>query len=304
MACVAFDLDETIGNFQAIGILANLWSVDDLNTPEQLQGNPFTPSRDLKTKLERVKETFANYILRDKNLLDMIIRPNIGELFEPLLAAKRSKHLKTMIIYSNTGNKFSVELAERLLEQMFGPNLFSLKADWWHPLRRADKVVVQGEVITHKRIETLQLLFQKALKTKKSIPLGNILFIDDRSPRHTLIQQVPQGLSYLVPTAFHPTIPVKQKDHLLFMAFAAMEQHGLFENPEYLQSKFCNRTIHVSYPPMPPVKIKGVIELFRAVGTLFMDVEGAPWQPDSAALRKGVKEYLQNVRSSSVCCTV
>jgi hypothetical protein len=298
MACVAFDLDETIGNFQAIGILANLWSIDDLNTPEQLQGDQFKPSPSLKTILNRVKDTFAGYILRDKILLDMIIRPNIGELLEPLLAAKRSKHLKTMIIYSNTGNKFTVELAEHLLEHMFKvPNLFSVTADWWHPLRRADRVVIDREVIMHKRIETLQLLFQKALKTKKSIPLGNILFIDDRSPRHTLIQQVPQGLTYLVPTAFRPTIPDKQKEYFLFMAFAAMEKHGLFENPEYLQSKFCNRTIHVSYPPMRPVKINGVLELFRAVSTLFMDVEGIPWQPDSAALRKGVKEYLQNVRS-------
>ena len=303
MACVAFDLDETIGNFQAINFLANLWSVDDLNTPEQARGSQFKPSQALKNKLERVKETFANYILRDKNILDLIIRPNIGELLEPLLAAKRSRHLKTMVIYSNTGNKFSVELAEKLLEQMFGPNLFSVKADWWHPLRRADKVVVEGDVIMHKRIETLQLLFQKGLKSKKSIPLRNILFIDDRSPRHTLIQQVPEGLTYLVPTAFRPTIPPKQKEYILFMAFAAMEQHGLFENPEYLASKFCNRTIYLSYPPMAPVKVDGIVKLFRVIATLLMDVEGESWESDSAVLRKGVKEYLQNVRPTTSCCT-
>jgi hypothetical protein len=235
--------------------------------------------------------------MRDKTILNLILRPNIHELLDPLLAAKRSRHLKTMIIYSNTGVKYTVELAEQILERVFkAPNLFSIKADWWHPLRGADRAIVRGQEIRHKRIETLQLLFQRGLKSKKKIPLGNILFIDDRIPRHTLVQQIPDGLTYLVPTAFQPTIPDKQKEYLLFMAFAAMEHHGLFENDEYLQSPFCHRTIYLVEPPNTSVKVDNIVELFSAVGRLVMALEGRPWVPDSALLRKGVKDFLQNVK--------
>ena len=58
MACVAFDLDETIGHFRALWYVASFWSIDYINTLEQRDGKaPFTPSAALKTTLERVKET-------------------------------------------------------------------------------------------------------------------------------------------------------------------------------------------------------------------------------------------------------
>ena len=298
MACVAFDLDETIGHFRALWYISSFWSTDDINTAEQRLSAPiFTPSPVLARTLERVKETFANYLLRDKEILRLIIRPNIGELLEPLLAAKRSRHLKTMIIYSNTGVSYTIELAQYLLEQMFKVRkLFSLTADWWNPLRTADKTIVQGGVIMHKRIETLQKLFQKALQTKKKIPLGNILFIDERSPRHTLAQQVPDGLTYLVPTEFRPLMSPKQKEYLLFMAFAAMQEHGLLENKEYLESRFCHRTLRLSYPLEKDIPIDSLQELFTAVTQCVMSVDGVPWKSDSAALRKAVREYLKEVK--------
>ena len=295
MACVAFDLDETIGSFRAIWHLASFWSLDYINSVEQRESAPpFIPSAALHRTLELVKDTFANYLLHDKEILDLVIRPNIGELLRPLLAAKRSRHLKTMIIYSNTGISYTIELAERLLEQIFkAPKLFSLAADWWHPLRSADKTAVQGGLIMHKRIETLQKLFQKATQTKKKIPLGNILFIDERSPRHTLVQQIPGGLTYLVPTEFRPAMSFRQKEYLLFMAFAAMEQHGLLDNSEYLESPFCHRTIRLSDTD---IRVDGVQDLFAAVTRCVVSVEGAPWKSDSAALRKAVREFLAQVK--------
>jgi hypothetical protein len=174
--------------------------------------------------------------------------------------------------------------------------LFSVKADWWHPLRTADKVVVQGHQVMHKRIETLQRLFQKGLKSKKNIPLRNILFIDDRTPRHTLIQQVPEGLTYLVPTAFQPSMTKLQKEYLLFMAFAALQEHGLFEDKEYLESRFCNRTLIFSYPEYKSIPVRSITELFAAVSSLIFATEGMPWESDSAALRKGVREFLAQVK--------
>jgi hypothetical protein len=190
---------------------------------------------------------------------------------------------------------YTLDLAEYLLEQMFNsPKLFSVKADWWHPLRTADRVIIRGEQIMHKRSETLQLLFQKGLKSKKKIPLGNILFVDDRVPRHTLVQQIPEGLTYLVPTPFQPMIPDRLKEYILFMAFGAMQQHGLLDNKEYLDSRFCHRTINLT--KNTGVHVDSLAELFGAVSGFLLSVEGVPWKSDSAALRKGVRDFLQQVR--------
>ena len=298
MACVAFDLDWTIGNFDLLWYLAPLWSLEDINTSEQRNGiAPFVPSRSLQTTLERVKETFANYLLRDKAILDLILRPNLHEVLDPLLEGKRSRHVKTMIIYSNTGSPYTVELAQYLLERIFKtPKLFSIAADWWHPLRAADRSIVEGAVIMHKRIETLQLLFQKGLKTKKKIPLSNILFIDDRSPRHTLVQQIPDGLTYLVPTPFRPEMTKEQKEYLLFLAFGAMQEHGLFENKEYLESRFCHRKIIFSYPEYSVKTVDSLHELFQTIASHMLTVKGAPWTSDSAALKSAVKAFLQQAK--------
>jgi hypothetical protein len=277
--------------------LANLWSIEHINTKEQLAGQaPFTPSRSLQTSLERVQLTFANYLLRDKDLMNLILRPNIHELMNPILEAKKSRHVKTIIIYSNTRVGYTMDLAEYLLEQTFKvPRLFSVKADWWHPLRGADRTYHGNTVYTHKRIETLQLLFQKGLKTKKSIPLRNILFVDDRSPRHTLVQQIPGGLHYLVPTAFHPSMSVAQKEYIVFLAFGALHEHGLLENKEYLDSRFCSRTIHFSETIR--VRIENFGQLFACVKDAIMSSTGMPWKSDSAALRAGVKAFLQQAKS-------
>jgi hypothetical protein len=80
------------------------------------------------------------------------------------------------------------------------------------------------------------------------------------------------------------------------MAFAAMETHGLFYNEENLKSPFCHRTIYLVEPPNTSLKVDSVVELFSAVGRLVMGLEGSPWLPDSATLRKGIKDFLQNVK--------
>jgi hypothetical protein len=87
-----------------------------------------------------------------------------------------------------------------------------------------------------------------------------------------------------------------QKEYLLFMAFAALQEHGLFENKEYLESRFCHRTLTVSYPEHREITVRGVAELFGAIGNLVFAVEGQPWQSDSAVLRKSVREFLAQVK--------
>jgi len=149
-------------------------------------------------------------------------------------------------------------------------------------------------VYTHKRIETLQVLFQKALKTKKKIPVNNILFIDDKRPRHTLVQQIPEGLHYIVPTPYNPPMSAEQKEFILFMAFGALQEHGLLENEEYLNSPFCSRTIHFSEEVA--VRVENFIQLFSCVKGVIMAAGGEPWKSDSAALRAGVRAFLKQVK--------
>jgi len=139
MAYVAFDLDNTLGFFELTNPLAFLWSPDFLENPEQSAVNQrLEISSKLNTKLKRARATFADSLLNDSDLLSLVIRPNIDAILVPLL--KNKKKLKAVIIYSNTGVTYSMELAKYLIEKKFrAPGLISLMADHWHPLRVADR---------------------------------------------------------------------------------------------------------------------------------------------------------------------
>jgi len=297
MACVAFDLDSTLGFFGVVNPLAYLWSVDHLMNPEQLRVNsPKKMSSMLLRQLEDAKRIFADKLLKDDELLATVIRPNIDALLTPLLEARRSKHLKTIIIYSNTSVSYSVELAKYLLEQLFQTNIFSLEADHWHPLRDADHVHEKKNEYVEplKTIETLQKLFKKALHQKKTVPLNNILFVDDRLPKHTLQEQEQEGLTYIVPTAFSSPVTMKQKNRIFRLAQLALYESGLSQNREYLASGFCNRNIPYDYTKDIP--LKGLNELVGFVAHSMKDVKGFEWRPDTAALTRKVHKFLNQVK--------
>lgn len=297
MACVAFDLDSTLGFFGVVNPLAYLWSVDDLTNPEQLRVNtPKKMSPMLLRQLEDAKRIFADKLLKDDELLATVIRPNIDALLTPLLEARKSQHLKTIIIYSNTSVSYSVDLAKYLLEQLFQTNIFSLEADHWHPLRDADHIHEKNNKYVEplKTIETLQKLFKKALHQKKDVPLNNILFVDDREPKHTLQGQEQGGLTYIVPTAFSSPVTMKQKDKIFRLAQMTLYESGLSQNKEYLASGFCNRNIPYDYTKDFP--LKGLSELVGFVAHYMKDVKGFEWTPDTAALTRQVRKFLNKVK--------
>jgi len=280
MACVAFDLDNTLGFFDIIKPLALLW--DEGSHPI---------SHLLKRKLQGARSTFATYLLNDPKILATLLRPNLDAMILPLLQAKQSRRLKTVIIYSNTGVGYSVELAIFLIETIYKcPRFFALGADAWHPLRKLDhKDDIPGEYTEpYKTIETLQLLFQKAMHSKKSVPLRNILFVDDRRPKHVLKAQEVDGLTYIVPSRFIPTVTDQQKRYILFMAYLSLEQNGLLTNKEYLASKLCNRDNH----------IRGFTDLFAHVSDCIEGIHTATkaWVADTASISSQMREFLHQIQ--------
>ena len=292
MAYVAFDLDRTLGFFEIVGPLAFLWSKEFLSNPEQSANNSsIRMSRKLEIQLARARETFARSLLGEPKLLFTVLRPDLAELIQPLL---KSPKFKSAIIYSNTGVSYSVELGKFLIEKYYkAPNFFSLTADHWHPLRDEDLTGKFEE--PKKTIGTLQKLFRRAAHRRNDVPIKNILFVDDRVPKHELAYQEKEGLTYLNIHPFVPSIKDKQRDHILFLAVSALDKHGLLKSTEYLESGFCHRDIPYDYTKHHP--IRGFRELLSFVKTAMFEVEVGPtrWREEVTYIRKTMKEYLENV---------
>lgn len=296
MAYVAFDLDNTLGFFGLTNKLGNLWSKEAISNPEQSTG-PVRISRKLEIKLARARECFAKALLKD-NILFTVLRPNLDAMILPLLEAKRKRKLKSVIIYSNTGSDYSMELAKYLIEEHYKcRGFFNLMANHWHPLRADDhRDAVPGKYVEpHKTIQTLQKLFKRATYEKGPVPPSNILFVDDRYPKHDLKAQEPEGLTYLVPSRFVPPLEGRQSNYLLFLAINALNEQGLLSSDEYLSSPFCNRNL--IYDFTRHIKIRGIGDLIDYIG-VEMNNEEAPersWRSDTAHIKDVMETFLQEI---------
>jgi hypothetical protein len=298
MAYVAFDLDNTLGFFELTNPLAFFWSPDFLENPEQSAVNHrLEISNKLNNKLKKARKIFADSLLQDSNMLSLVIRPNIDSLLIPLLKAK--KRVKTVIIYSNTGVTYSMELAKYLIEKKFKwPGLFSLMADHWHHLRIADRprYVPQGRYVQpEKTIKTLQLLFRNAVGEKTLPPIDKIMFVDDRNPKHKLQEQEKDGLTYIVPTSFFPNPSMYQKKTIMFLALEALNRAGLLSDEEYLSSGFCNRVIPYDWTKRQ--RVTGFTSLYSYVWDRVTELhpEENIWIPDTISLQRQVQHFLQNI---------
>ena len=298
MAYVAFDLDATLGFFEITNPLSYLWSPDWLNNPEQSAANQrLLLSPKLKVRLARARTIFANSLLTNEDILNVVLRPDLDVVINPLVEAKRAKKLKSVIIYSNTSATYSMELAKHLIEKRYrAPHLFSLMADHWHPLRTADRhPSPDGKYIQpEKTLKTLQLLFRTATKSSVTPATDKIMFMDDRIPKHKLEAQEADGLTYIVPSAFYPRVSDLQRKRILFLAFEALSRAGLLYDDEYLKSGFCHRVIPYNYTERETVK--GFAELLSYVWARMQAVEAnTDWKSDTASLKAKVKKYLDNI---------
>ena len=296
MAYVAFDLDNTLGFFELTNPLAFLWSPDFLENPEQSAPNArLELSARLHNKLKQARNRFADNILKDPELLNLILRPNLDVIIPQLVRAKKQKKLKSVIIYSNTGVTYSMELMKYLVEKKYkAPNLIMDMADHWHPLRVADRprYVPEGRYVQpEKTLKTLQILFKAATGEKKPPPPDKILFMDDRDPKHKLEANEAEGLTYVVPSAFHPRITDYHRRAVLFLALEALHKCELLSDDSYLQSGFCHRLI--PYEHVKRFRVDGFPTLFEYVSEQINKVESGIWIPDTIALEKQFYIFLK-----------
>ena len=293
MAYIAFDLDSTLGFFELTNAFAFLWSPDFLENPEQSAPNAHLEiSAKLNRKLAKARQTFAANLLKDPDLLSTVLRSNIDDMILPILQAK--KDVKAVIIYSNTGVTYSMELAKYLIEHKYrSPGLIALMADHWHPLRVADRprYVPEGRYVQpEKTIKTLQVLFRSV--TGVAPPPSAILFVDDRTPKHTLEAQEAEGLTYIVPKPFVPTISAYNRKRLLFMAFESLQVSGVLDK-EYLDSGFCNRSI--PYDNTKQLTVRGFPALLKFVWGQIMNVGDKTWTDDKD-LKAHITKYLEKMK--------
>lgn len=306
MAYVAFDLDNTLGFFEYTNPLAFFWSPEMLTNPEQARvnrGARFSPR--LLGKLAAAREAFLEGLAANRPLLFKILRPNLDTLIRPLLRLRDKGVLASVIFYSNSGVTPSLQLAKDLIERHYkAPGLIEVLADHWHPLRTEDrrspgnqKSPVRQYIEPQKTVGTLKKLFRSTgaggSKRSTTIPSDQILFVDDRQPKHMIESEEVNGLTYLVPTPYTFKLQPKDAKALLELAFAAMDSAGLLKDQEYLASAFCHRKI--PYDFIHTHKITGFESL---VGHIIGLIEGVqvpaePWVKDTQELSRAMQAYTK-----------
>lgn len=303
MAYVAFDLDSTLGFFELTNPFAYFWSPDWLENLEQARPNPpLKLSQRLLAKLKRARGKFANGLLERPHLLNLVLRPNVETLIKPLLKLRREGKLRSVIIYSNTSVTYSMELAKMLIERRFRcPGLIQLCADHWHPSRGADhpeRLSPFKYTEPAKRLDTLQRLFREATGGTRVPRPDQILFVDDRRPKHDLTAAEPAGLTYVVPEPYRPKLSLDHRKEMLALALSALDSVGLLADQEYLASGICHRKIPYHFTKI--LEIRGFPDLFREV---FQDVMAASsarqeWQPDTADLVRQLTPFLEKAEAA------
>ena len=274
MAYVAFDLDNTLGWFELTNIFSYFWSPEILPESDVPQISPR-----LKTILYRTRKLFAESLLKRRDLLFFVLRPSLKEWIPLLKKAYTDKVLKKAIIYSNTSNNFSMELAKHLIEHHFRiPGFFSVLADIYHPLRAADYPLYESHYGTYghnqyyieplKQYDTLVKMFKPG--PKENIKPSQVLFLDDRYPKHKLENMEPYGLTYLLVDQYRPKVTKSIKKDLVNLALTAIKNTGLLSNAEYLHSDFCMQDI--VFPSGVQRRVRGFPDLLTMVIKLVDDI--------------------------------
>ena len=304
MAYVAFDVDNTLGYFEIVNPLANFWSLDYINNPEQSfhSGKARISSR-LEKKLKRARDIFSTELFKHPRLLYTVLRPNIHAMFAPLLKLKRQGKLRTIILYSNTSVGYSLELVAALIDKLFhSRGLISYMVDHWHPIRVADHpepLVPFRYNEPSKQYESLEHIFKKATGSRAAVTPSRVLFVDDRRKKHVLQEQEKEGLTYVVPTPFFINASHEQKKKIFDIALQALEDADVLNDSEYLVSKFCTRDIPYDYTNVYFVRNFYQLKQFVWSQMVNATVYKGKWQNDTAKLNREFDYYLKKIEASA-----
>ena len=237
MALVAFDLDNTLGFFDHIAPVAHFMSAETLENGWFRALNPnFYLSPELKERMARAEDNFVDLLLERPHLLRLIFRPNLDAIIRCIITNKLQGRIARVCIYSNTLNTFTMRIATKLIEQVYGaPGLFCAAVDATHPIRAADyEAMPYGEPL--KTLRVLKGIFRRLCGYPLHIRAKDVIFIDERHVKHALERYEHEGLTYLKPSPYFPAVPKSHKKEILDLMFKALEKEDLLFDIEYFSS--------------------------------------------------------------------
>lgn len=234
MALVAFDLDNTLGSFDTMGPWSDFFSVETLENSI----NRHTLSAALKTRLRKAEDLLIEKIKANKDLFELVFRPNLDALIAPLVKAKRSGKVKAICIYSNTTCTFSMHFAKRIIEERYScPDFFDCLVDVTHPIRKYDwEHNTEDKRQPLKTFIGLKKIFKELCGVTDTISPDRILFVDDRTVKHHLAQEEKDGLTYLQVSGYVPSISKTLRKKAYFIGLQVLLETQLMDYPAYLSS--------------------------------------------------------------------
>jgi len=189
----AFDLDQTIGCFEAVHPYLIVFFPDmlqELYKAPYYKGPPM-PVLDLsprdKATLALAFGDFIKWmaVAEKKNKL---IRPGIVPILNLLLDAKKARLVGGLMIYSNNSNPYMLKFAHELLKALMGLStaIFCPIVGWWHTVRDSEVRNPKSPfIMSHgpKRALTIQKAFSKEYcgvgQYYANPGTADILFFDD-----------------------------------------------------------------------------------------------------------------------------
>lgn len=236
MACIGFDLDETLGRFavpyyhilalQPYETLYNaIWS-GRYGTRKQSPPAPLSAS--LKEKLDRAFELFIACLASKEPHLG-ILRPGIIEIARRLYELKTQPKpgVRSVVIYSNNGSLPTLRLAGKLIEKLAdAPGLFCNYVHWFHP-SRSDEVEYGNPGAATKTLNVLMGAFQSGDCSHHEIDVEQVYFFDDL--HHPDIADA-IGERYFVVPPYQFDADPQVVDECFLTSFKAS---GLENDPEY-----------------------------------------------------------------------
>lgn len=298
MSYVAFDLDNTLGYFYHVMPVAAFLSAETLENASYMRHNiTFKLSPTLKAKMAAAEAAYIQAIAERPHLVRVILRPNLDALMRPILVGRQNGRVRSVAIYSNTDNTFSMRLAIALIEARYNvKGLFCAAVDATHPIRKPDFERTEGGEPL-KTFKVLRSIFRKLCGAKLPIQPNEIVFVDERPKRHALSNYEADGLTYIQPTVYAPEIPRTHKKEIFKLLLDVLEEQGLLADPEYMDSCIfhCMRQRYVAgWGTRRFGPIDGFHELAaHAAAEIAHAGSGAiPFKDDTAALRRAILRGL------------
>jgi len=293
MGLVAFDLDNTLGFFYHIGIWADFFSVETVENTFNRKINPsFSISDSVERSMCKAQKLFIEKLLQKQDLLNLILRPNLDTMILPLIKAKKQGIVKAICIYSNSWNPFVLHVAKDLIETIYKcKGFFDCLVDASHPIRKYDwSLEAHGE--PSKNLITLRKIFRELCKVKGPIDPEDILFLDDREPKHDLTKLELEGLVYLKPIKFDPTLTDRDREKIFMLGLNVLDECDLLEDSEYLESDVFHCKKYNTFTDLK--KISNIYDLLEMAEKKLNSegIDGKGFTNDSQYISKTIKGFL------------